>query len=168
MINIAGKVVPKWVIVLIACLIIGTVAASTIFGVIQIGYKITPTPAEAPTFSPETLNLDLGTIPTGSSGEVDFGKVATLYLPVSYEITFTLDLATTDDFTTFDATIIIYEEGETYASYWIYLENNELFNSDSEVMDAGTYDVQVEITYTATSVTTETTGTVKINVSYPG
>ena len=158
---------PLWLL-LVAVSVAAVFAVSVIFGVVDIGYKITPTGEDAPTMNPSTLSLDLGTIPSGSSGTVDFGKVATLDLPVGYEITFTLDLTTTEDFNTFDVNIFLYVPGETVASDWIYLKNSQLWNSDSEIVDTGSYDVQVEITYTANSVTAETIGTVKIDVSFPG
>lgn len=167
LVKLGSRLVPLWLL-LVVVLTIAVVVAAVIIGTIDIGYKITPTPAESPTMTPNPLNLDLGTIPSGSSDDVDFGKVATLDLPAGYEITFTLDLTTTTDFSTFDVDIVIYVAGEPYASYWIYLYNNELFNSDSRIIDAGSYDVQVSITYTANSVAVETTGTVKVDVSYPG
>ena len=118
--------------------------------------------------TPDPLSLDLGTIPSGSSGDVDFGKVATLDLPAGYEVTFTLDLTTTADFGTFNVAVDIYEHGAVIPTYWIYLQNNEFWNSESQILSAGSYDVQVSISYTATSVAVETTGTVKVDVSYPG
>ena len=166
-IRIGSKTVPLWLLLAVS-LVVTVFAASVIFGVVDIGYRITPTAAEAPTFNPDPLSLDLGTIPSGSSDTVDFGKVATLDLPAGYEITFTLDLATTGEFSTFDVNINIYEAGTTTYKGWFFLQNSQFWNSDSEIIEAGTYDVQVEITYTADSVTVETIGTVKIDVSFPG
>ena len=158
---------PLWLLLIVSS-IVAVLAASVIFGVVDIGYRITPTGSEAPSMDPNPLNLDLGTIPSGSSGIKDFEKVATLNLPVGYEITFTLDLATTGDFSTFDVNINIYEPEVAMASLYLYLQNIEYWNSDSGILDAGTYDVHVKITYTADSVSEETTGTVKIDVSFPG
>ena len=158
---------PLWLLLIVSS-IVAVFAASVIFGAVDIGYRITPTGPEAPTMTPDPLTLDLGDIPSGSSDVKDFGKVATLDLPSGYEITFTLDLGTTGDFTTFDVDIVIYVAGELYASHWIYLQNLEFWNSDSEILGAGSYDVQVEVTYTAVTVTSETTGTLKIDVSFPG
>ena len=155
-------------LLLAVVLTIAVVAAAVIFGTIDIGYRITPTEAEAPTMTPNPLSLDLGTIPSGSSGDVDFGKAATLDLQVGYEITCTLDLATVGDFTTFEVYVYLYITGETFWKYYFYFENTEYWNYDSKIVDAGTYDVQVKIAYTAVSVTSETTGTVKVDVSYPG
>jgi hypothetical protein len=113
-----------------------------------------------------TVSLNLGEIPSGSSGEKDFGKVATLYLPYSCKITFTLDRESASDFLTFEVTIEIYKEGKyvdelfIYKSYW--------FNEDSIELEAGTYDIYVSVKYEAVSVTTDTVGTVTITVSYPG
>jgi hypothetical protein len=165
--KIGGRTISVWL--LIAIVVAAVVAsASVIIATIQIGYKITPSGGSAPTMTPSTLNLNLGTIPSGSSGTKDFGKVATLNLPVGYEITFTFDLSTTEDFSTFDVHIYIYKTGETMYTYYLYLFKSDIFNRASVVMDAGTYDVQVKITYTAASATAEKTGNVKINVSYPG
>ena len=166
-VKIGSRTLPVWLLIAI---IVGVaiVTASVIIGTTRIGYIITPTPPAAPTFSPNPLSLDLGTLPSGSSGTIDFGKKATLDLPAGYEITFTLDLTTTGDFTTFGVDITIYETGSSYASYWIYLYDYEPFNYDSEIISSGTYDVQIEVEYTAMSVTYETTGTVDIDVSYPG
>lgn len=165
--KIGTRTIPVWLLITVV-VIAAAAAASVIIGTTYVGYKITPSAAEAPAMTPETLNLDLGSIPSGSSENKDFGKAAALNLPAGYEITFTLNLATAGDFTTFDVDIIIYKTGETVASYWLYLYNNELFYYDSRIMDAGAYDVQVKVTYTAVSVSTETTGNVEINISYPG
>ena len=167
LIRIGSRTVPLWLL-LVAVSIAAVFAASVMFGVVDIGYKITPTAADAPTFNPDPLSLDLGTIPSGSSGTPEFSNVATLTLPVSYEITFTLDLATTGDFNTFDVSVDLYRPGETYSAYHFFLQNSQYWNYRSKVVEAGTYDVTVEITYTAVSVTSETTGTVKIDVSFPG
>ena len=167
LIRIGSRTVPLWLL-LAAVSIAAVFAASVLFGVVDIGYKITPTSEEAPTMTPSPLSLDLGTIPSGSSDVVEFTNVATLDLPVGYEITFTLDLATTGDFTTFDVHVYLYRPGETVSAYFFFLQNSDYWNDASEVVEAGTYDVHVEITYTADSVTEETTGTVKIEVSFPG
>lgn len=167
LIKIGSKTVPLWLLLAVS-LAVAAFAASTIIGVVDIGYWIAPTFEDAPTMTPSTLSLDLGTIPSGSSDIVDFGKVATLDLPAGYEITYTLDLTTIEDFSDFDVTIAIFEAGEPYASHWFYLYDSEFLNSDSEIIPAGSYDVLVKITYTADSVTAETTGTVKIDVSFPG
>ena len=168
-VKIRGREIPLLVlVVLVILLVVGIVAALVQIGVIRIGYKITPAAAEAPTMSPSTLNLDLGTIPSGSSDSKDFGKVATLTLPVGYEITFTLDQASAANFPTFNVGIAIYKPGDTYTSYVLTLLNSDLFNTDSQILPAGDYNVHVSVDYTAKSVTTETTGTVLVSVSYPG
>ena len=158
---------PLWLLLIVSS-IVAVLAASVIFGVVDIGYKITPTGPEAPSMDPNPLNLDLGTIPSGSSGTPEFSKVATLTVPVTYEITFTLDTATASDFTTFDVHVYLYKPGETYWTYSFYFIRSDIFYYDSEIVDAGTYDVTVEIGYTAVTVASETTGTVKIDVSFPG
>jgi hypothetical protein len=165
--RIGSRTIPVWL--LIAIIVAAAVAsASVIIATIQIGYKITPSGGSAATMTPSTLNLDLGTIPSGSSGTKDFGKVATLNLPVGYEINFTLDRASAVNFPTFDANIVIYKSGDTTASYWTYLYNNDLFFYSYTILPAGSYDIHISVDYTAVPVTTETTGTVKIGVSYPG
>ena len=166
-IKIGSKTIPLWLL-LAVCLGVTVFAASVMFGVVDIGYKITPTSEDAPTMTPSPLSLDLGSIPSGSSGTPEFSNVATLTLPVSYEITFTLDLTTIGDFTTFNVNVRLYVPGETIYSYWFSLYDMEYLNDASEIVDAGTYEVHVEVTYTAVSVTAETIGTVKIDVSYPG
>jgi len=145
--------------------VMGIVYALTHIGFINVGYKITPT-AQPPTMTPSTVSLDLGTIPSGSSGTKDFGKVATLNLPAGYEITFTLDLDSASNFPTFDVTIEIYKEGTRVDT--VYLKNDPIFYEDSANLAAGTYDIYISVEYQATSVTTDTSGTVTINISYPG
>ena len=118
--------------------------------------------------TPNPLSLDLGSIPSGSSGTVDFGKVATLDLPAGYEITCTLDTATVPDFSTFEVHVYLYKSGESYWTYSFWFFESPYANYDSKIVEAGTYDVSVKIEYTAVSVTSETTGTAKIDVSFPG
>ena len=166
-IRIGSRTVPLWLLLIVSS-IVAVLAASVIFGVVDIGYKITPTAADAPTMNPDTLNLDLGTIPSGSSDIVDFGKVATLDLPAGYEITCTLDTATVPDFSTFEVHVYLYKSGESYWTYSFWFWKSTLGNDASVIVKAGTYDVSVKVKYTAVSVTSETTGTVKIDVSFPG
>jgi len=139
------------------------VYALTQIGFINVGYKITPT-AQPPTMTPSSVSLDLGTIPSGSSGAKDFGKVATLNLPAGYEITFTLDRDSASDFPTFDVTIEIYEGGTRVATVYLHLYDYER----SVNLAAGTYDIYISVEYQAVSVTADTSGTVTINISYPG
>ncbi len=143
--------------------ITGIIYALTTIGVVEFGYKITPS-AQPPTMIPSTVNLDLGDIPSGSSGTKDFGKVATLNLPLGYEINFTLDRNSAIHFPTFDVTINIYKEGVFQG--FLLLKNNDIFYCGSIILDAGTYDVYMSVKYTAASVASETTGTIIINVSY--
>ena len=168
-VKIRGRDIPVvLLVVLTVCSGIGVTAALVSMGVIQVGYKITPTAAEAPTMTPSSLSLDLGSIPSGSSGIQEFSDVATLTLPAGYEITFTLDLPSADDFTTFDVDVYLYEPGQIMWAHWFNFWKSDYFNAASQIVDAGTYDVTVEVEYTAVSVTSETTGTVTIDVSYPG
>jgi len=163
-----SKIIPIWSLIAVAAAI-SIAAASAIFGSIEIGYRITPSGANAPAMTPSTLNLDLGAVPSGSSGTKDFGKVATLSLPVGYEVTFTLDLASQGDFpnNTY-VKIIFYKAGETNVYDWIYLNNFAPHNTGSKILEAGSYDVAVILTYSVKSVTVETPGAIKIYLSYPG
>ena len=172
-INICGKAlsVKLMVAVILVCslLLTGVVIALVSIGVIQIGYEITPVTTEvAPTFTPSPLSLDLGSILSGSSGTKEFSKVATLTLPSSWEITFTLDLDTVGDFSDITVHVYLYKPGETYYSYSFYFYDTTYWNYDSSTVDAGTYDVTVTIDYTAETVTTATSGTAQIDISYPG
>ena len=166
-IKIGSRTLPVWLFAAIL-VIAAVVAASVIFAAVHIGYRITPGVTEPPSMTPNPLNLDLGDIPSGSSGSREFIDAAVLDLTVSYEITFTLDLTTVGDFDTFTVSIYLYVQGETVYTYFFYLENIEYWNYSSKIVDTGTYDVRVEISYTAVSVTSETTGSVKVDVSYPG
>jgi len=165
-ITLRGREVPiALLVILVVSLAVTVVAALMSFGLIQIGYKITPSGAEAPTLTPSPLSLDFGEIPSGSSGTRDFGKVATLVAPVGYKITFSLDVSSAQHFTTFDVHMIAYEQGETVGSYW-WIFHKGLISYAYNVVEAGTYDIQVEVTYSAITVTSETPGTVKIDASY--
>ena len=154
---------------LITCLaisMIGVVSALIQIGSINVGYKITP--IQPPTMTPSTVSLNLGDIPSGSSGEKDFGKVATLYLPSACKVTFTLDRESASDFSKFEVTIKIFKKGEELPTTSVYLSNTYWDYESSKEIDAGTYDIYISVKYKATSVATETTGTVTITISYPG
>jgi hypothetical protein len=166
MVSIAGKVVPKWVIALIAVSTIASVVVALVmFGQYKISYLIQPA-AEAPTLTPNPVPLDLGTIASGSTGEKDFGNTATLSLPAGYEITFELDTTTIGDFDDFDVTIRVYEAGTTNYVTTLYLY--DWLPTDSHTFGTGDYDLYVKVDYTAKSVTTSTSGTVVITLSWPG
>jgi hypothetical protein len=158
----------KLLVVILVCLFVvgGIVYALTSIGFIKIGYKITPSSTQAPTMTPNPINLDLGTIPSGSSGTKDFGKVGTLSLPVGYQITFTLDTSSASDFAAFSVYIYLYPSGSSYYTYSFLLTKS--YPSDYETVSAGNYDIQVKVDYMAVSVTSDRTGTVSISVSYPG
>jgi len=151
------------ILALIAAFIVGTVSALTLIGKIQFGYKITPSEQTGPTLNPNTISLNLGTIPAKSSGQITFQNVATLSLPYSYEVNFTLNLNTVNDFSTFEVAVYLYKQGETYPSYSFWLHKLYM-KSDSQVVEAGNYSVWVKVTYTAMETTVEKTGTVEINV----
>jgi len=158
----------KLLVVILVCLFVvgGIVYALTSIGFIRIGYKITPSSTQAPKMTPNPINLDLGTIPSGSSGTKDFGKVGTLSLPVGYQITFTLDTSSASDFAAFSVYIYLYPSGSSYYTYSFLLTKS--YPSDYETVSAGNYDIQVKVDYMAVSVTSDRTGTVSISVSYPG
>jgi len=158
----------KLLVVILVCLFVvgGIVYALTSIGFIKIGYKITPSSTQAPTMTPNPINLDLGTIPSGSSGTKDFGKVGTLSLPVGYQITFTLDTSSASDFAAFSVYIYLYPSGSSYYTYSFLLTKS--YPSDYRTVSAGNYDIQVKVDYMAVSVTSDRTGTVSISVSYPG
>ena len=167
--NIRGRDVSvKLLAALIVCSLIGVTAALVSIGTIDVSYIITPTTSQAASLDPNPLSLDLGSIPSGSTGSKDFGKVATLSLSDGYEITFTLDTTTVTDFTSFSVYVYLHELGTTSYSYTFYFTESPYWNSDTWTVAAGDYDVEVEISYTAGSVTSETAGTVTIDVSYPG
>jgi len=166
MVRIGKKVIPTWILALILGAIIGSVVTATIiFSQFKIGYEIQPA-TESPTLSPNPVMLDLGTIPSGSTGSKDFGNTSRLSLPAGYEITFELDTTTTDDFSSFTVHIYIYEGGTTTYKGGVYLSKS--FSSDYYTLDAGDYDLHVEIDYTAKSVTSTTSGEVAIKLLWPG
>jgi|GEM_PF-2064698 len=163
--RVAGvsKISSKSVVAMLTILmIVGVAVALVLIGKVEIGYRILP----GPTFSPDVVSLDLGAIPSGSSGTKDFGSVATLQLAADYEITFELDLNTTQDFEVFNVTIELFKSGEDSASYVFNLINTDTGFRESKVVSAGTYDVYIKVTYTVKEVTAEKSGTVKIYVYY--
>lgn len=161
------KFVSKVVLALITVsMITGTVIALEMFSQFKISYVIQPA-TETPTLTPNPVTLDLGNIPSGSIGEKDFGNTATISLPFKYEVTFELD--DLNDFEEFTVWIHIYEAGTTTYVGVVYLFRPSYVGyTDTETLDAGDYDLHVEIDYTAKPVTTETSGEVTINVSWPG
>ena len=168
-VRIRGRAVPVLLLVtVIVCSGVGVTAALMSMGVIQLGYRITSTSAEAPTMMPSPLSLDLGSIPSGSSGIKEFSDVATVTLPVGYELTFTLDTTTITDFTAFDVVVEFWRPGDLLPAHLFHLSEKSYWNEASDIVDAGTYNVAVKVEYTAVIVTSETTGTVTIDVSYPG
>ncbi len=150
---------------LVVCFIIGIVAALISFGAIQIGYRITPS-TQQPTLTPNPIQVSLGDIVSGSTGSKDFGKVGTMSLPTGYSITAELDTSTIQNhFSTFYLYIDIYKAGSsTYVgSFYLSLS----WSSDSETLDAGSYDLYLKVYYTAKSVSSTTSGTATITLKYP-
>jgi len=143
--------------------VVGVVFAAVNFGRIEVSYEVTPA-VEAPTLSPNPIILDLGSIPSGSTGSKDFGVVGSLSLPAGYEITFSLDTSCAEDFESLAVYIYLYEDG----SYVDYAYLTLSFPDDSLTLNAGDYDLRVKIEYTAKSVTSARSGTIVVNVLWPG
>lgn len=151
------------VILIMMGLIGGLAYALKIFGEIGISYEVAPA-AEAPTLEPNPIELSLGTIPSGSTGSKDFGKVGSLTLPAGYEITFELNATTAEDFEELTIYIRFYMDGD----YIGYIALTPVFPRESITLDEGTYELRVEIEYTAKSVTSKRAGTIIIYVMWPG
>jgi hypothetical protein len=159
----------KWLIVtvgLIAAFLIGVVVGATIVGVINISYRIEPSPEQAVTVSPTPVSLDLGTIPAKSVGAIDFGNVSRLSLSSGYIMNFTLDLTTIQDFSDFTVRIRIYEYGITYDWQTVFLYPNPWGNSGTVPLDARDYDIHIEVEYSAKDLAETTSGQAVITVSY--
>ena len=141
---------------------LGTAYALTQIGIIHIPYTITPSTPEAPSMNPSSVSLDLGDIPAKSAGTKEFENVATLTLPYSYEINFTLDLNGLEGFSDIDVWVYLYEPGSTVYKYSFYLMDSPYFNSCSQVVDAGSYEVWVKVQYTAIDTSSSVAGSVTI------
>ena len=154
----------KLLIILAAAVLagLGIAYALTQIGIIQMPYTITPSTSQAPSMNPSSVSLDLGDIPAKSAGTKEFQNVATLTLPYSYEITFTLDLNGLEGFSDISVRVYLYKPGSTYYSYSFLLMDSEYFNSESKIVDAGSYEVWVEVEYTAIETSSSVSGTVTI------
>ena len=148
---------------IVVAAVIGMALAAANFGRIEVSYQIAPA-AEAPTLNPNPIVLDLGTIPSGSTGSKDFGKVGSLSLPACYKITFSLDTSSAEDFESLKVYIYIYRGGSFIDSVSL----DFAFPNGYATLDAGDYDLYVKIEYTAKSVTSARSGTIIINVLWPG
>ena len=158
--------IPKWVIaLLVVSAISGTVLALQMFGQINISYVIQPT-SQSPTLTPNPIQLDLGTINSGATGTKDFGYVGEMTLPDNYEVTFELDSTSIQDFTDFTVKIEVreYSTGEYVTTLYLY----DWYPSDSYTFNEGVYNLYITVDYTAESVTSTTSGTINISVSFPG
>ena len=157
-----GTAVKVWVAVsLLAALTVGVVYAVTQVGWVKLGYKV----AGPPSMSPSEVALDLGTIPSGASGVMDFGKVAELDLPTEYELKFSLDLESVEVFEELTVTIEIYDEGGSQVAL-LTLSNDPQTCEASVELQAGTYTLHLKVEYQAQHVSEEVTGKVIIYVSY--
>jgi len=148
-------------ILLAAALTVGVVYAVTQVGWVKLGYKV----AGPPSMSPSEVALDLGTIPSGASGVMDFGKVAELDLPAEYELKFSLDLESVEGFEKLTVTVEIYDEGGSQVAL-LTLSNDPQTCEASVELQAGTYTLHLKVEYQAQYVSEEVMGEVIIYVSY--
>ena len=163
-IAIGKKTIPVWILLVIGILT-GVVIALTVFGTIQISYRIVPS-TQAPSLNPNPISVNLGDIVSGSTGSKDFGKVGTMSLPTGYSITVEIDVSSVqDDFSSFYLYIDVYEAGTTNYVGDFYL--SLYTTSDSLTLNPGDYDLYLRVYYTANSVSTTVSGTVTITFKYP-
>lgn len=102
---------------------------------------------------------------SGSTGSKDFGKVGTMTLPVSYEITFELDTSTIKNhFDSFIVYVYVYEGGSQVDSCDLSLT----IPSHSITLGAGSYDIYLKVSYTAKTVSSAVSGTAAITLKYSG
>jgi len=163
-ITIGKKTIPVWILLAIGILT-GVVIALTVFGTMQISYRIVPS-TQAPSLNPNPISVNLGDIVSGSTGSKDFGKVGTMSLPTGYSITAEIDVSSVqNDFSSFYLYIDVYEAGTTNYVGDFYL--SLYITSDSLTLDPGDYDLYLRVYYTANSVFTTVSGTVTITFKYP-
>lgn len=163
-IAIGKKTIPVWILLVIGILT-GVVIALTVFGTIQISYRIVPS-TQAPSLNPNPISVNLGDIVSGSTGSKDFGKVGTMSLPTGYSIIAEIDVSSVqDDFSSFYLYIDVYEAGTTNYVGDFYL--SLYTTSDSLTLNPGDYDLYLRVYYTANSVSTTVSGTVTITFKYP-
>jgi len=163
-ITIGRKTIPVWILLIVGILT-GVVIALTVFGTMQISYRIVPS-TQAPSLNPNPISVNLGDIVSGSTGSKDFGKVGTMSLPTGYSITAEIDASNVqNDFSSFYLYIDVYEAGTTNYVGDFYLSLHT--TSDSLTLDPGDYDLYLRVYYTANSVSTTVSGTVTITFKYP-
>ena len=163
-ITVGKKAIPVWILLVIGILT-GVVIALTVFGTMQISYRIVPS-TQAPSLNPNPISVNLGDIVSGSTGSKDFGKVGTMSLPTGYSITAEIDVSSVqNDFNSFYLYIDVYEAGTTNYVGDFYL--SLYTTSDSLTLDPGDYDLYLRVYYTANSVSTAVSGTVTITFKYP-
>ena len=148
---------------LTASLLIVAAAAAVKLGRLQVHYEVTPAP-QPPSLSPSVVQLDLGSIPSGSTGSRDFGEVGVLELPVETDVAFTLDTSTAKDFETLAIEVSLYMDGARVATANLNLEAP----STTLHLDAGTYRLRVEVEYKAVSVAEARSGYITVEVSWLG
>ena len=163
-IAIGKKTIPVWILLVIGILT-GVVIALTVFGTMQISYRIVPS-TQAPSLNPNPISVNLGDIVSGSTESKDFGKVGTMSLPTGYSITAEIDISSVqNDFSSFYLYIDVYEAGTTNYVGNFYL--SLYTTSDSLTLGPGDYDLYLRVYYTANSVSTTVSGTVTITFKYP-
>lgn len=145
--------------------LIGVAVGATMVSVININYIIElfhePTISEPLTFEPDPLNLDLGTITAVLQDSEKFYSAATLTVPESYEITATLDPSSISNF---DYLVVkLWFNSREIEDYTATLLVAHSVFSASTSLYAGTYDVDVAVTYEAKNVTA--TGTIAVTLS---
>ena len=94
-VTVGKKTIPVWILLVIGILT-GVVIALTVFGTMQISYRIVPS-TQAPSLNPNPISVNLGDIVSGSTGSRDFGKVGTMSLPTGHSITAEIDISSVQD-----------------------------------------------------------------------
>lgn len=162
-IRIGKKTVSIWILTVVLAFIAGIVAAS-IIARIDISYIIKPfiepEISESLSFEPNPLDLDLGTITAVLEDWKKFDAVSTLTIPETYEITATLDSSTTSDF---DYLVVKFWFNSQEIDYTTTVLVSKSDFSETASLYAGTYDVDVAVTYRAKNVTS--TGTIVVTLS---
>jgi len=75
-------------------------------------------------------------------------------------------LTTIQDFSDFTVRIRIYESGITYDWQTVFLYPNPWGNSGTVTLDAGDYDIHIQVQYSAKDLAEATSGQAVITVSY--
>lgn len=141
-----------------AAAVVALAAYSGLVGEVRVGYEVAPPPS----MEPPVVELDLGRLPSGSSGSKDFGTVATLTVPARYAVGFELE-APAEDFEELAVGIELCGERGCHR-----LVLTLASPSGSVVLDEGTYGLAVEVSYVARSVTSAREGAVVVRCAWSG